>query len=99
LLWAECAVNDQLAALQGASLEAYGQRNERPFRPHVTLARIRGNGSTIARRCPIHRDLSLTQQIESVELFKSPPPGSRGYKVLASLRLGDLDGPDQIPCG
>jgi hypothetical protein len=55
----------------------------------VTLARIRGNGSAIARRQPIDQELSFTQQVGSIELFQSPPPGGSGYKILASLRLGD----------
>lgn len=42
----------------------------------------------IALRCPINRKLSLTQQVGSVELFRSPPPGVVGYEVLASLPLG-----------
>jgi hypothetical protein len=54
----------------------------------VTIARIRGNGSFVARACPIDRDLSLTQWVDSVELFQSPPPGENGYQVLASVRLG-----------
>jgi len=37
--------------------------------------------------------LSFTQQVESVELFRSPPPGASGYQILASLRLGDSSHP------
>jgi hypothetical protein len=33
---------------------------------------------------------SFTQLISSVELFRSPPPGERGYQILASVPLGDL---------
>ena len=89
LLWSDCAASDDIAALHAALLQAYGQADERPFRPHVTLARIRGNGFSVARRHPIDRELSLTQQVETVELFRSPPPGVRGYQVLASVRLGE----------
>jgi 2'-5' RNA ligase len=87
LLWAECAVGEELTELHAALLLAFGQTDERPFRPHVTLARIRGNGARIARRQPIDQDLTLTQRIVTVELMQSPPPGAHGYKVLASLRL------------
>jgi 2'-5' RNA ligase len=89
LLWADCAATDQIATLRAALLRACGQSDERPFHPHVTLARIRGNGFAIARRHPIDQELSLTQRIESIELFQSPPPGERGYRVLASLPLGE----------
>jgi 2'-5' RNA ligase len=87
MLWADCAATDELLALQGALLEAFGQANTRPFRPHVTLARIRGNGRIIARRHPIDQNLSLTQRVETVELFQSPPRGEVGYRVLASVPL------------
>jgi 2'-5' RNA ligase len=89
LLWASCAATDEVTALHAALLQAYGQSDERPFRPHVTLARIRGNGQAIARKHPIDQELSLTQRIETVELFQSPPTGENGYQILASFRLGE----------
>jgi 2'-5' RNA ligase len=88
LLWAECAATDDVTLLHAALLLSFDQCDDRPFRPHVTLARIRGNGSAIARRQPIEQELSITQQVGSIELFQSPPPGGSGYKILASLRLG-----------
>ena len=95
LLWVECAVSDDIAALQSALVEAFWQKDERPFRPHVTLARIRGNGQAIARKHPIDLELSLIQRVESIELFQSPPPGASGYQVLASLQLGRT--PHSVP--
>jgi 2'-5' RNA ligase len=89
LLWAECAASDEITALRAALLEAYNQHDERPFRPHVTLAHIRGIGSATARKHPIDKNLMLTQRVKSIELFRSPPPGGSGYQVLASLRLGE----------
>lgn len=87
-LWAECAAGPNLARLRAELLLAFGQTDERPFRPHVTLVRLRGNGTAIARKCPVDRDLALTQRVGSVELMQSPAPGESGYKVLASLRFG-----------
>jgi 2'-5' RNA ligase len=92
LLWVDCAVDDEIAAVRTALLDAFGQLDDRPFQPHVTLARIRSNGLVIARKVPIDQPLSLTQHVESIELFQSPPPGGRGYQVLASLRLGETPG-------
>jgi 2'-5' RNA ligase len=86
-LWVICAVNDEIAALRTKLLMAFGQSEERPFRPHVTLVRLREKGRMIARKCPIDRALSLTQQVRSIELFRSPPAGETGYRVLASLPL------------
>jgi RNA 2',3'-cyclic 3'-phosphodiesterase len=87
-LWAECAAGPDIAKLRAMLLLTFEQTDERPFRPHATLARLRGNGASIARKYPIDRDLALTQRTGSVELMQSPPPGASGYKVLASLRLG-----------
>jgi 2'-5' RNA ligase len=92
LLWAECGCSDEIAELRAALLQACGQTDARPFRPHVTVARIRGNGRAIARKHPIDEELSLTQRVDSIELFRSPPPGERGYRVLASLQLGETRG-------
>ena len=94
LLWAECAAGPELNDLRRALLTAFGQSDPRPFLPHITLARMLRNGRSIARHNPIDRSLSLTQLVTSVELFQSPPPGQRGYRVLASLPLGQK--PDEI---
>jgi len=88
LLWAECAAGEELTALHAALLLVFGQNDDRPFRPHVTVARIRGNGAAVARKQPIDRALSFLQQVETIELMQSPPAGEVGYRVLASLRLG-----------
>ncbi len=88
LLWTECTASPELTALHAALLLVYGQSDERPFRPHVTVARIRGNGAAVARKQPIDRALAFSQQVETVELMQSPPPGKVGYRVLASLPLG-----------
>jgi 2'-5' RNA ligase len=66
----------------------FGQSDDRRFRPHVTVARIRGNGAVVARKQPIDRALAFVQRVETVELMQSPPAGEVGYRVLASLRLG-----------
>ena len=88
LLWAECAAGPELTQLRAELLLTFGQTDERPFRPHVTLARLRGNGTAIARKHPVDRDLALTQRVGSVELMQSPAPGESGYKVLASPLVG-----------
>jgi 2'-5' RNA ligase len=88
LLWVDCAASNELKNLRTALLAAYGRTDARPFQPHVTLARIPKNGRAIARHTPIDRMLSLTQCVNSVELFQSPPKGQSGYQVIASLSLG-----------
>ena len=41
LLWIDCASTDEIAALHRALMQAFARESSRPFRPHVTLARIR----------------------------------------------------------
>jgi 2'-5' RNA ligase len=86
-LWAECVASKEIAEFRAALIQAFGQADERPFRPHVTLARLRDKGRAIARKHPLDQDLALTQRIESIELMQSPPPDGSGYKVLASVPL------------
>jgi 2'-5' RNA ligase len=93
LVWAECAASDEISALRSALLHTLGQTDDRPFLPHVTLARIRGDATAIARRHPIDQQVSLTQPVEAIELFQSPSPGASGYQVLASLRLAETQDP------
>jgi hypothetical protein len=84
----DCAASDELSALHIALLAAFRRGNERPFRPHVTIARIRGNGAAIARKQPIDRALAFWQRVETVKLIQSPPSGEVGYCVLAAFKLG-----------
>ena len=84
LLWAACVAGDGIAALHAALLAAYGRSEERPFRPHVTLARLRGNGAAIARRHPLDRPLALTQP---VEFGRTVPIAAAGRRRLSHPRL------------
>lgn len=88
-LWADCTPSAELASLRAALLAAFGQTDDRPFRPHVTLARIRHNGRAVVQKHPIDRPMSITRLVETVELFQSPPAGERGYRVLGSGHLGN----------
>jgi RNA 2',3'-cyclic 3'-phosphodiesterase len=89
MLWADCAAGREIDIMRKSLLHAYGQTDERPFRPHVTLARIRNNGLQMARTRPIDQELSFMQRVETVELFQSPPPEEAGYRIVASARLGE----------
>jgi 2'-5' RNA ligase len=87
LLWAECAPTEDALEMQVLILAAFGQLQERPFRPHVTLARLHKMGRAIAGKHPFDQTLSLTQRVKSIELFRSPRKGERGYVVLDSVPL------------
>lgn len=86
-LWAECAATNELLLLQKRLLCAFGQIDERPFRPHVTLARLGDIGRKIVRMHPIDIQLSLRQRIHSIELFQSPQQQGRGYNIVTSVPL------------
>jgi len=87
LLWAECAPAEDALETQALLLATFGQSQERPFRPHVTLARLHRIGRAIAGKHPFDQTLSLTQRVKTIELFKSPRKGERGYVVLDSVPL------------
>jgi len=87
LLCVECVPTDGLAALQSALLDAFGQTNDRPFKPHVTLARLQRGAKPASAKSALDQDLALDQTIDTVELFQSPKPPAKGYTILASVPL------------
>jgi 2'-5' RNA ligase len=97
LLWAKCAASGELSRLHVALHHAFGSTDQRPFRPHVTVARLGEKGGAIFRKHPIDPPLAVQQQITSVELFESPVAGQRGYRVLASVPLGEEADDGAVP--
>jgi 2'-5' RNA ligase len=87
LLCAECLPTDELKSLQQALLSAFGQTEDKPFQPHVTLARMQRGARAAAGKNEMDRELSLVQAIDSVELFQSRTRAGKGYQILASLPL------------
>jgi RNA 2',3'-cyclic 3'-phosphodiesterase len=87
LLCVECAPSDQLKALQDALLTDFGQMNDRPFKPHVTLARLQRGAKPASTKDALDQDPALEQMVNTVELFQSPKPPAKGYAVLASVPL------------
>jgi 2'-5' RNA ligase len=87
LLCVECTPTAELAALQSALLEVLGQTNDRPFKPHVTPARLKRDAKPASAKSALDQNLALEQSIGTVELFQSPKPPARGYTVLASVPL------------
>ena len=86
-LWVNCTPTTDLTRLRDALMSTFGRTDARPFRPHITLARILEADWAFARRHPIDIDLSSVQCVRTIELFKSPAPGEKGYQVLASIEL------------
>jgi 2'-5' RNA ligase len=77
-MWAECVATAEVTKMHALLLAAFGQKDERPFRPHVTLARLQEDGRAIADEHPFNHTLSFTQRVEAVELFKSLAKGEKG---------------------
>ena len=86
LLCAERVTTPEIKVLQLALLNAFGQTEDRPFEPHVTLARMQRGVRAAAGKNEMDRELSLVQSIDSVELFQSRTQAG-GYQILASLPL------------
>jgi 2'-5' RNA ligase len=87
LLCVECTPTVELVALQSALSEVLGQTNDRPFKPHVTLARLKRGAKPASAKSALDQDLAFKQSIGTVELFQSPKPPAKGYTVLASVPL------------
>jgi 2'-5' RNA ligase len=87
LLCAECAATPEITALQSAVSSALGQKDDKPFQPHVTLARMQRGSRAAAGKTDMDRELSLAQAINSVELFQSRTQVGENYQILASLPL------------
>jgi len=87
LLCVECVPTAEMAELQSALLDVLGQTNDRPFKPHVTLARLKRGAKAASAKSALDQDLTLEQSIDTVELFQSPKPPARGYAILASVPL------------
>jgi 2'-5' RNA ligase len=87
MLWAVCRAGAGISDLKNRLLQAFPLTEPRPFLPHVTLARLPRNGRVVARKNPLDQELTLIQRVDSVQLFRSPAPGSVGYEVVASVAL------------
>jgi 2'-5' RNA ligase len=87
MLWAVCRANAEISQLATVLRQVFQKSEQRPFLPHVTLARIAKHGAAVARKNPLDRELTFAQRVDAVQLFRSPEPGSVGYEVLASAAL------------
>jgi 2'-5' RNA ligase len=87
LMCAECLPTDEITALQSAVSYAFGQKDAKPFQPHVTLARTQRGSPAAAGKEEMDRELSFAQSIVSVQLFQSHTQAGKGYEILASVPL------------
>lgn len=87
LLCAECLPTDEITALQSALSGALDRKDTKPFRPHVTLARMHRDSQAAAGKNEMDRKLSLVQSIDTVQLFQSRTQAGENYQILALLPL------------
>lgn len=84
----------RIAAALDASLETLGfARENRPWKPHVTIARVKGRRDLdrVRRIVEAHADeLFATHRVDSIHLKRSllTPTGAQ-YSVVESVRLAD----------
>ena len=78
------------AALEGVGVE----RDSRPFRPHVTVGRVRGAGSATAMTAEIQRvRLDIASGVDGVVLVRSHVgPGGAHHRELGRYPLANVGG-------
>ena len=91
MFWATLLVDINLLKLKRSldeSLKLYGYFSEnREFKPHITLARARGN-QLKGRKTNIQLN-GMRFKVESIEIMQSQlHPGGSKYKVVKSVKLG-----------
>lgn len=98
MIWAEGEANSAMAQLKN-DLEkvlfnsvnsGYNSRENRPLRPHITLARIRQEQwRHLSAKPIIDKDISLVLPVESIEVMQSHlSRGGAEYAALESFELG-----------
>ena len=95
IVWIGVAPDAELSALQRELEPALSRlgypREQRPFRPHITIGRTRSGGqpSDIERLSTLV-DHEATVVVESVDLMRSQPgPAGSRYEPLLRRRLGE----------
>ncbi|HSJ05746.1 MAG TPA: RNA 2',3'-cyclic phosphodiesterase [Longimicrobiales bacterium] len=103
VLWVGIAAEPRLMALQRDTELALSRlgypREQRPFRPHITIARLHGGGRPAdVQRLAGMNDYSSRVTVTSIDLMRSQlsPAGAR-YDVLMRATLGAGTGTPAAP--
>jgi 2'-5' RNA ligase len=98
MIWLEGEVNPALAQLRDdleevlfdSTRSGFSKRENRAFRPHITLARIRlPEWRHLTTKPEIDKEVSLVFPVETVEVMESHlSRGGAEYAVLESIKLG-----------
>lgn len=93
MFWVEIERKSELSRLQNKLAKELSLEEKRPFKPHLTLARIKTNEWKQPGIKPrVDQPLSLTAPVTSLEIMASQL-SSRGpqYTILKSYPLGKFD--------
>jgi 2'-5' RNA ligase len=94
ILWVGIAQDSELAALHRELEPALSRlgfpREQRPFRPHITIGRVRGSAKALdVERLTGLVDYEATITVETVDLMQSiSGPGGSRHERLLSRQLG-----------
>lgn len=87
LVWVSCEATKPLLELKRRLLKAFELKEEVPFTPHITIARLRGSFSNSFKEHHVGKNVSLLMSVGAVELLGSPHKGGAGYETLKKVRL------------
>ncbi|OGG80614.1 2'-5' RNA ligase [Candidatus Kaiserbacteria bacterium RIFCSPLOWO2_01_FULL_54_13] len=87
LIWVSCEASKRLIELKKRLLKAFGRKEEVPFTPHVTIARLIGSYGDSWRDHHVGKNVPVSMDVEAIELLASPHRGGIGYKTLKRVRL------------
>lgn len=88
LVWLEFDANQELRLLREKLLSVFGQKAERPFIPHLTLARFKPSDWVKIRSLTFRQPKRRLMKVDSISLFESPKEKGRPYTVLYKVILG-----------
>ncbi|KKW20131.1 MAG: 2'-5' RNA ligase [Parcubacteria group bacterium GW2011_GWA2_51_10] len=87
LIWITCDASKKLLELKKRLLKALGKKEEVPFIPHVTVARLRGSFANSFKNHHLGKRVPLTMTVNALELLGSPHRGGIGYETLEKISL------------
>ena len=97
MVWAQGESNSLVTALKNELEEAflksskisYNQKEKRPYRPHITLARFKKEQLFKPPALKIDKDIDCSFLVDKIEVMESnlEPSGAK-YLILESIKLG-----------
>ena len=83
VIWIRCQASPELVQLKEKLSEAFYQKEERGFLPHITLAKVRGTQTFT----PLQTSVSGTMTVNSIQLFESRENEEVKYGVVEWFNL------------